>query len=117
MLAMVFPGKDALEDTAHNGGFLVNYPFAFFLFGSAVAIADTTRTAQAFFHSGLENSFDFAAGVGNVPLVYHVTENRHNITPQKIPISALNYKISLMSNLILIVRMQSGVRILPTSGQ
>ena len=30
---------------------------------------------------------------------------------------ALNYKISLMSNLILIVRMQSGVRILPTSGQ
>ena len=37
--------------------------------------------------------------------------------PQKIPISAPNYKISLMSNLILIIRMQSGVRILPTSGQ
>ncbi|MFR3346052.1 MAG: IS3 family transposase [Anaerobutyricum sp.] len=35
----------------------------------------------------------------------------------KIPISALNYKISSMSSLILIVRMQSGVRILPTSGQ
>lgn len=31
--------------------------------------------------------------------------------------SALNYKISLMSNLILIVRMQSGVWILPTSRQ
>ena len=30
-----FPGKDALEDTAHNGGgFLVNHPLAFFLFGS-----------------------------------------------------------------------------------
>lgn len=41
----------------------------------------------------------------------------HGRSPQKIPISALNYKISLMSNLILIVRMQSGVRILPTSGQ
>ena len=41
----------------------------------------------------------------------------HGQSPQKIPISALNYKISLMSNLILIVRMQSGVRILPTSGQ
>ena len=38
----------------------------------------------------------------------------HGRSPQKIPISALNYKISLMSNLILIVRMQSGVRILPT---
>ena len=41
----------------------------------------------------------------------------HGRSPQKIPISALNYKISLMSNLILIVRMQFGVRILPTSGQ
>lgn len=41
----------------------------------------------------------------------------HGRSPQKIPISALNYKISLMSNLILIVRMQSGVQILPTSGQ
>ena len=41
----------------------------------------------------------------------------HGRSPQKIPISALNYKISLMSNLILIARMQSGVRILPTSGQ
>ena len=41
----------------------------------------------------------------------------HGQSPQKIPISALNYKISLMNNLILIVRMQSGVRILPTSGQ
>ncbi|SCH37779.1 Uncharacterised protein [uncultured Ruminococcus sp.] len=40
----------------------------------------------------------------------------HGRSPQKIPISALNYKISLMSNLILIVRMQFGVRILPTSG-
>ena len=75
-----FPGKDALEDTAHNGsGFFINHPFAFLLFGSAVAIADTARTAQALFHSGLENSLDFAAGVGNVPLVYHVTEDRHNI--------------------------------------
>ena len=36
---------------------------------------------------------------------------------EMILISALNYKISLMSSLILIVRMQSGVRILPTSGQ
>ena len=41
----------------------------------------------------------------------------HGRSPQKIPISALNYKISSMSSLILIVRMQSGVRILPTSGQ
>ena len=41
----------------------------------------------------------------------------HGQSPQKILISALNYKISLMSNLILIIRMQSGVRILPTSGQ
>ena len=36
----------------------------------------------------------------------------HGRSP-KIPISALNYKISSMSSLILIVRMQSGVRILP----
>ena len=43
--------------------------------------------------------------------------SNHGQSPQKIPISALNYKISLMNNLILIVRMQSGVRILPTSGQ
>ena len=43
--------------------------------------------------------------------------SNHGRSPQKIPISALNYKISLMSNLILIARMQSGVRILPTSGQ
>ena len=41
----------------------------------------------------------------------------HGRSPQKIPISALNYKISSMSSLILIARMQSGVRILPTSGQ
>ena len=41
----------------------------------------------------------------------------HGQSPLKILISALNYKISLMSNLIPIVRMQSGVRILPTSGQ
>lgn len=59
------------------------------------------------------------------PLVHICTKwesvlsgTNHGRSPQKIPISALkNYKISLMSNLILIVRMQSGVRILPTSGQ
>jgi len=37
--------------------------------------------------------------------------------PQKILISALNYKISSMSSLILTARMPSGVRISPTSGQ
>lgn len=31
------------------------------------------------YHSRFENGLDFAAGVGNVPLVYHITENRHNI--------------------------------------
>ena len=35
--------------------------------------------AQALFHSGLENGLYLPAGVGNVPLVYHVPENRHNI--------------------------------------
>ena len=66
-----------MEDTAHNsGGFLVNRPFAFYLFGGAVATADTIRTAQALFRSGLKNSFDFAAGVGNVPLLYHVAQSR-----------------------------------------
>ena len=39
------------------------------------------------------------------------------ITTKDSDFRALNYKISLMSNLILIVRMQSSVRILPTSGQ
>lgn len=41
----------------------------------------------------------------------------HGQSPQKILISALNYKISLMNSLILTVRMPSGVRISPTSGQ
>ena len=41
----------------------------------------------------------------------------HGQLPQKILISALNYKISSMSSLILTARMPSGVRISPTSGQ
>ena len=41
----------------------------------------------------------------------------HGPSPQKILISAQNYKISLMSSLILTARMLSGVRISPTSGQ
>ena len=41
----------------------------------------------------------------------------HGQSPQKILISALNYKISLMNILILTARMPSGVRISPTSGQ
>ena len=36
---------------------------------------------------------------------------------RKIPISALNYKISLMNSLILTARMLSGARTLPISGQ
>ena len=58
-------GRDVVE---------VGHPLAFFLFGSAVAIADTPGTAQALFHSGLENGLDFPAGVGNIPLVYQ-TDN------------------------------------------
>ena len=70
------PGKDAVEDTAHNGGgFLVNYPLAFVLFGRKVAITDAAGTAQALFHSRLENGLDFPAGVRNIPLVYHISEN------------------------------------------
>lgn len=38
-------------------------------------------------------------------------------SPQKIPISALNYKISLMNSSILTVRMLSGAQISPISGQ
>lgn len=41
----------------------------------------------------------------------------HGPSPQKILISAQNYKISLMNSLILTARMLSGVRISPTSGQ
>ena len=41
----------------------------------------------------------------------------HGPLPQKILISAQNYKISLMNSLILTARMLSGVRISPTSGQ
>ena len=41
----------------------------------------------------------------------------HGQSPLKILISALNYKISLMNSLILTVRMLSGVRISPISGQ
>ena len=41
----------------------------------------------------------------------------HGQSPLKILISALNYKISLMSSLILTARTPSGVRISLTSGQ
>ena len=41
----------------------------------------------------------------------------HGQSPQKILISAQNYKISLMNSLTLTVRMPSGVRISPISGQ
>ena len=41
----------------------------------------------------------------------------HGPSPQKILISAQNYKISLMNRLTLTVRMPSGVRISPISGQ
>ena len=71
---------DHLEDAAHNGGgFLVNHPLALVLLGGEIAIGDSPRTAQALFHPGLENALDFAAGVGNVPLIYHVPEDGHNI--------------------------------------
>ena len=74
------PGKDALEDTAHNsGGFLVNDPFALVLFGRKIAIADAAGAAQPLFHSRLENGLDFPAGIGNIPLVYHIAEDGHNI--------------------------------------
>lgn len=43
--------------------------------------------------------------------------SNHGPSPQKILISAQNYKISLMNSLILTARMLSGVRISPTSGQ
>ena len=63
-----FPGKDGLEDAAHNGGgFLVDHPLALVLFGGEIAIGDGPRTAQSLFHPGLENALDFSAGVGNVP--------------------------------------------------
>ena len=71
---------DHLENAAHNGGgFLVNHPLALVLFGGEIAIGDSPRTAQALFHPGLENALDFAAGIGNVPLIYHVPEDGHNI--------------------------------------
>ena len=40
-----------------------------------LAIADAAGAAQALFHSRLENGLDFPAGVGNIPLVYHISEN------------------------------------------
>ena len=74
------PGNNAVEDTAHNGGgFLVNDPLALVLLGGKVAIADAAGAAQALFHSRLENGLDFPAGVGHIPLVYHIAEDRHNI--------------------------------------
>ena len=74
------PGNNAVEDTAHNGGgFLVDYPFALVLLGRKVAIADAAGAAQALFHSRLENGLDFPAGVSNIPLVYHISENGHYI--------------------------------------
>ena len=42
-----FPGKDALEDAAQNGGGF-NYPLAFFFFGSAVVIAFIIRAVVYF---------------------------------------------------------------------
>ncbi len=44
-----------------------------------LAIADAAGAAQALFHSRLENGLDFPAGVGNIPLVYHISENGHYI--------------------------------------
>ena len=71
---------DHLEDAAHNsGGFLVNHPLALVLLGGEVAIGNGPRTAQTFLHPGLENALDFAAGVGHIPFVYHVPENRHDV--------------------------------------
>ncbi len=43
-----FPGKDALEDAVRNGGGFVNYPLAFFFFGSAVVIAFIIRAVVYF---------------------------------------------------------------------
>ena len=54
-------------------------PFALVLLGRKVAIADAAGAAQALFHSRLENGLDFPAGVGNIPLVYHISENGHYI--------------------------------------
>ena len=56
-------------------------------------------------------------GAPKITVELRKTGESHGQLPQKILISALNYKISSLSSLILIVRMQSGVRILPTSGQ